>query len=193
MSRLDSREYSWYVLCVPPQRERVAERILSDAGFATFVPTRREWRFANKVARRRGQKTERTLVLMPRYLFLGMSPDHTPGWHGALKFRIVTGILYHADQPYKVPHDTVKGKNGHPDRTGIRDLMWKFSAGKFSAPDHHKYMQTHHEFEEGDDVISDAGFTGRVEKISGNMAKVLIDILGGYHYANIPLENLVKA
>ena len=71
MSRLDSREYDWFVLCVAPQRELAVEKILGGEGFATFVPTRREFRFANHIARMKKRKTEKTYPLFPRYILLG--------------------------------------------------------------------------------------------------------------------------
>ena len=177
MNRLNSREYKWFVPCVPPQRELVAKRILTDAGFATFVPTKFEPKFANAVNRARMKKTLLELPIMPRYCFLGMN-GHTPGWAGVFKFRIITGILWHGGKPYEVPHDP------------LRRFMWRHSAGEFSAPDHHRYMQTHREFEEGADVISDLGIEGKVMKITGNMAKVLIKLLGGKHEVDIALEKL---
>ena len=176
-SRLDSREYNWFVLCVPPQRELVAEHILRDAGFAVFVPTKVEFKFANKIARCKGVKTERILPIMPRYVFIGMN-EHTPGWAGVFRFEIVTSLIWFDGKPYEVPHDP------------LRRFMWRHSAGEFSAPDHHRYMQTHREFEEGADVISDLGIEGKVTKITGNMAKVLIELLGGKHEVDIALEKL---
>lgn len=198
MSRLDSREYHWFVLCVPPQREKAVKIILTDVGFATFVPMKFEPKFANRAARARMKKTQVELPIMPGYCFLGMN-SNTPGWAGALRFRIITGILWHGGKPYEVPHDTRpghKGRDGAPDvpeRPGLRDLMWRHNAGAFNAPGHHSYMQTHDEFEEGDNVTSIAGLEGRVTKITGNRAKFLVNILGGEHEVEIALVNLRRA
>ena len=181
MSRLDSRDYSWFVLCVPPQREFVVEILLSRTGFAIFIPTKREFKFANMAARRRGRKTEMTLPIMPRYVFMGMN-DHTPGWYGALRFKVITGIIGFDGQPYEMPNEP------------LRKLMWQHNSGEFNAPLHHRYMQTHREFEEGDDVITDDGlFEGKVVQISGNMAKVFIEMFGQYREVSITLEKLVAA
>ena len=186
MSRLDSRAFRWFVLCVPPQAELAAKRILKDAGFAVFVPTEIKRKITFNAAYRNGVETERTLPIMPRYVFLGMN-EHTPGWAGVFRFRIVTGVIWHAGKPYQVPHDSRVGTTPRP---GIRELMWRHNRGEFDSPDHHKYMQTHHEFEEGADVITDLGMIGRVEKITEDRAQVLVEILGGFHAIDIDLAKL---
>ncbi len=191
MSRLDSRAYRWYALCVPPQREFAVERILGQAGFAVFVPTRTEWRFANRSARKKKSKREITYPLMPRYVFVGMN-EGTPGWADIWRFRIVTSVIWDAGKPYEVPHDTRKGSNGHPDRPGLRDLMWQHNAGQFRAPGEQQYMQTRREFEVGDSVLTDDGlFEGRVAEIEGKMARVFVDIFGGSREIKISLDKLV--
>jgi len=58
--RLDHAAYTWFALTTPPQKELVVERLLTQTGFATFVPTRKEWRFANRIARAKRRKTEKT-------------------------------------------------------------------------------------------------------------------------------------
>ncbi len=186
MSRLDSRAFRWFVLCVPPQRELFAKGVLKDEGFAVFVPVAREPKFANGAARARMIKTEVSVPIMPRYVFLGMN-KHTPGWFGALRFTMITGVIWHGGKPYQVPHDSRVGTTPRP---GIRELMWRHNRGEFDSPDHHKYMQTHNEFEEGADVITDLGFEGRVEKITEDKAKVLIEILGSFHEIDIDLAKL---
>lgn len=179
--RLDSRAYNWFILCVPPRREFAVERILGDAGFAVFVPARTEWRFSNRIARKRKQKKEITLALMPRYLFLGMS-DATPGWHGALKFKVVTSIIHLDGKPYEVPGNAVS------------DMMWRHNNGKFRAPGMQKYMETRREFEVGDKVLTEDGlFEGRVQEITPPFARVLIKMLGSSREVMVDLANLVSA
>lgn len=183
MSRIDSSAYQWFAVLVPPQRERAVETILGNAGFAVFVPTRTEWNYANKFTRGRGKLTEHTYVVIPRLVFIGMNKS-TPGWHGALRFRIVTSIIGQGGVPSEIPHDTIKG------RPGLRDLMWKFNAGRFNAPSHQQYM-LNRRFEVGDVVVTeDELFTGRVMEFNGNMAKVLLDILGGERTVKIFIEHL---
>ncbi len=179
MSRLDLREYRWFVLCTPPQREFLAELLLSREGFATFIPTRREWRFNNHVARMKRIKTERTYPLMPRYLFVGMS-DHTPGWRGIFRFGVVTSVIGVDNVPEVVRYQP------------LHDLMQRHNAGRFRAPLAHQYMQTHREFKVGDRVLTDDGlFEGKVKEIKGNMAKVFIEIFGRTTQFEVPLDKLV--
>ena len=189
MSRLDSREYDWFVLCVPPQREFAVEMIMGKEGFATFVPVVKEHKFANAAARARKVKTEVKLPIMPRYIFLGMS-DNTPSWDRVFCFkgifnyrreRVLTGVLGVNGKPCRVRHEP------------LRKFMLRHSAGEFNAPSYHKFMQTHREFEPGDMVITeDELFTGRVVDITDNRARVFIEIFGGSYEVSIPLEKLVS-
>ncbi len=188
MSRPDSREYSWYVLCVPPQKELAVEAIMGREGFATFVPTRREFRFANGIARMKKRKTEKTYPLFPRYLFLGMS-GQTAGWDrvfcftGTLNYRrrrVITGVIGIDGVPYQVPHDP------------IYKLMERFNKGHFNCPEREQYMQTHREFKEGDEVLTEDGlFEGKVMEINKNIATLLIDIFGGHREIRVELDKLV--
>ncbi len=188
MSRLDSSAFAWFVLCVPPQKELVVEKIMGAEGFATFVPVTKKYDFANGAARARMIKTEIRLPIMPRYVFLGMS-DRTPGFERVFcytgifnryKRRIATGVLGVDGKPCQVRHES------------LRLFMLRHSAGAFNAPSYHKFMQTHREFEVGDMVVTeDELFTGRVINITDNRARVFIKIFGGTAEASIPLENLV--
>ncbi len=188
MSRLDSRAYTWFVLCVAPQLELTVEKILGKEGYATFVPTRREYRFANHIARMKKRKTERIYPLMPRYIFVGMS-DRTPGWErifcftGTLNYRrerIITSVLFNDGKPFEVPHNP------------IHDLMKRFSQGRFNCPEREKYMVTHREFKVGDEVLTEDGlFEGRVKDIDGDIATMLINIFGGNREIRVALDKLV--
>lgn len=188
MSRLDSRDYTWYVLCVTPQRELAIQKIMDREGFATFVPTRREFRFANHIARMKKRKTEKIYPLMPRYCFLGMS-GRTPGWDrvfcftGTLNYRrqrIITSVIGVDGVPYQVPHNP------------IHDLMDRFNQGRFNCPEREKYMQTHREFKVGDEVLTEDGlFEGRVKEIDENIATMLINIFGGHREIKVALDKLV--
>ncbi len=189
MNKVDSRAYRWFVLCVPPQRELSVQQIMNLEGFATFVPVSMEHKFANEAARARKVKTQVALPIMPRYIFLGMSSDLTPGWarvfcytgiFNRFKRRIATGVLGANGKPCQVRHEP------------LRKFMLRHSAGEFNAPSYHKFMQTHREFSPGDLVITeDELFTGRVIDITGNRARVFISIFGGGYDASIPLEKLV--
>ncbi len=189
MKKLDSREYAWFVLCVPPQRELAVEKILSAEGYATFTPVTKKYGFANGAARARKQKTEVAIPLIPRYVFIGMS-DRTPGWDrvwcytgifNKFRHRIATGVLGVDGKPCQVRHEP------------LRQFMLRHSSGAFNSPSYHRYMrQTGREFEPGDMVVTDDElFTGRVIEITDNRARVFIDIFGGGHEASIPIDKLV--
>ena len=188
MSRLDSREFEWYVLRIAPQGELAVQQVMDGEGFATFVPTRREFRFANHIARMKKRKTERTYMLMPGYLFLGMSSG-TPGFErvfcftGTLNYRrerIISSVIFLDGKPYEIPEDP------------MFDLMKRFNQGRFNCPEREKYMQTHREFKEGDEVLTEDGlFEGRVKEIDGNIAVMLINIFGGNREIRVALDKLV--
>lgn len=185
--RNDSRAYAWFVVVVPPQKELAAERILGKEGFATFVPVRREYRYANKIARAQGRKTERRFALMPRYLFLGMGAG-TPGWDRVVCYRLVQGIIGHEGRPLEVPHDTCHGQ------PGLRDLMWRHNAGDFNAPGYQRYMETHREFGPGDDVLAiDENLKGKVIEIIEDRARVELPFFGAYRVVEVGLANLRAA
>ncbi len=189
MNRLDSREFSWFVLTTPPQRELAVQKVMDSEGFASFVPVTRKYDFCNGAARARMEKTEVVLPIMPRYCFIGLS-DRTPGWDrvwcytgifNKFRRRIATGVLGVDGKPCQVRHEP------------LRQFMLRHSAGAFNSPSYHRYMrQTGREFEPGDMVVTeDELFTGRVIEITDDRARVFIDIFGGGHEASIPIDKLV--
>ena len=190
MSRLDSRNYNWFVLVVPPQKELAVEKIMVGEGFATFVPVKRQHKFANAAARGRGIRTEKALPIMPRYVFIGMAPDITPGWDRVFcytgifnryKRRVANGVLGVDGRPCRVRHGP------------LRAFMLRHSAGEFNAPGYHVSEHVHRQFAPGDLVATeDELFAGRVVDIRGNRARVFIEIFGGGHEVSIPLEKLVS-
>ena len=200
MSRLDSREYNWYVLCVPAQEELAVQKIMDGEGFATFVPVAIKPKFANAAALARMVKVEVALPIMPRYMFIGMS-DRTPGWarvfcytgiFNRYKRRLATGVLGVNGKPAEVRHDTIKGKNGEPDMPGLRAFMLRHSKGEFNAPGYHKKMrQTGREFGPGDTVTTEGeGITFRVIDIEDGKAGGFVKMFGKVHKVNVSIENL---
>jgi len=177
---IDCRDYDWSLLCTPPQREFLAERLLIGEGFATFVPIRREFRFDNRVAKARRVKTEKHYPLLPRYIFLGMN-EETPSWYSVFRFRVITSVVGIGNVPAKVYHKP------------LFDLIQRHARGRFNAPHQHRYMQTHREFKVGSTVFtSDGVLRGKVREIQGNMAKVLTRFLGADRIISVPLDNLVS-
>ncbi len=188
MTRLDSREYRWYVLCVPAQTELAVEKIIGAEGFATFVPVARKPKFANGAARARMEKTEVSLPIMPRYVFLGMS-DLTPGWSRVFcytgifnryKRRLATGVLGVNGKPCQVRHEP------------LRAFMLRHSSGEFNAPGYHKKMrQTGREFGPGDTVTTEGdSITFKVIDIEEGKAGGFVKMFGKIHPVNVSIENL---
>ncbi len=189
MSRLDSREYSWYVLCVPPQKELAVEKIMGGEGFATFVPVTKKYDFANGAARARMIKTEIRLPIMPRYVFLGMKTGLTPGWDrvfcytgifNKFRHRIATGVLGVDGKPAEVRHEP------------LRKFMLRHSAGVFNAPEYHKKMrQTGREFGPGDTVTTEGeGITFKVLEIEDGKASGFVRLFNKNHRVQVSIENL---
>lgn len=185
----DSRDFHWYVACVPPQRELAVEQTLAGEGYATFVPVAREHQFANEAAAGRDLKHRVAVPIMPRYIFLGLMPGLTPGWDrvycycGPLnhhKRRLITGVLGVDGEPVRVRHDQ------------LRSLMLRHSSGEFNAPESHRYMRLHHEFGPGDMVTTEGElFRGLVIEIEDREALVEVEIFGGKRRTRISLAKLV--
>ncbi len=190
MSRLDSSAFAWFVLCVRAQTELATEKIMGPGGegFATFLPVKREFKFANGPARARMQKTEVALPIMPRYLFLGMS-GLTPGWERVFCFtsifnrykrRIVTGVLGVDGKPCRVRHEP------------LRLFMLRHSKGEFNAPGYHKKMrQTGREFGPGDTVTTEGdSITFKVLDIEDGKARGFVSMFGKMNRVQVSIENL---
>ncbi len=202
--RLDSRNYTWFAVVTPPQKEFVAEKVLANEGFATFLPTRKEWRFRNKIARMKRQKHEVTYPLMPRYVFIGMS-EGTPGWERVMPYAIRRFIADGDGQAREIEARLTRrplvqyivGVDGEPfeiPADPLWRLMVEYNRGRFNAPGYHQFMQTHREFTVGDTVVTEDGlFEGVVRQIEGHMAKVFIQFFGDDREVEVALEKLVAA
>lgn len=186
--RLDSRSYRWFALRVTPQQETLAATILADRGFATFVPVRRQWEFANGANRARVIKGEKMRPLMPGYVFIGMG-DGTPGWSRALCFRFVHGVIGLEGEPMEIPHDD------RPGRPGLRQLMWRQAGGEFNAPDYQRWQaSTQRTWEIGDVVTTpDEVLRGKVLDVDGDQAVLLAEFLGGVREIRADVSKLRRA
>lgn len=183
--RTDPKAYRWFALTVPPQREKAVNGILQNAGFATFLPVRREFRYANRVQRMKRKKKLESFPLIPGYVFVGMN-EHTPGWWNILRFGIITGIIGHDGRPVEIPSDE--------SARGLGKLMADDSAGRYNAPGVHAHMKTFKEFRVGDRVLTeDRLFEGRVIEMRDTRAKVMVEIFGTTRYADIAIDRLEAA
>lgn len=171
---------AWYILWVPPQKEFVAQTILSRYGLTTSVPVRREWRRFSRYTR------EKRLVdfpLVPRYVLTGF-PGREIAWLSVLTLPVVSSVIGIDGAPYRVPRDQ------------IAEHLRRYASG-LEAPQEQRYMVTHKEFAVGDEVEITAGpFTGHrvpVKEIRGATAKAMMTLLGETREITIPLENLQAA
>ena len=173
--------YQWFVLRVKTGREDMVERALMHRGFATFCPHVSQWRFANGIARRRGIKKRKMFPVFSGYCFVGLS-EVTPSW-GAIW--PVTPVL------------TVIGREGVPTIVAPEPFRWlltRHGRGEFNAPEHHRWIDTHREFNIGDAVITGDGLIeGRVEAIDGRKATIFVRLLGADRKIEADVDQLVAA
>ncbi|WP_058263375.1 transcription termination/antitermination NusG family protein [Thalassovita gelatinovora] len=157
-------------ICVRPRkgtgaRVYVPELILRRAGFSVFMPKDMKWRRVNRFA------PEKKLVAFPLladWIFVGW-PRDAARWHELCALDVVAGVL---------------GTGGRPARISEKQMvrvMRDWGGGK-QAPDHHRYMRSHREFEV-DDVVSfaDGSMEGcplRVVGIEGAQARIMVRLFG---------------
>lgn len=164
---------TWYALTTVPQKEFLAEAILRQRGFDTFLPVHKKWRRPNKFIR------ERRLIsypLMRGYIFV-----REPLWVELFRLRIVTGVV---------------GIEGEPMPISDGSMAHFFKAEFMPRPEE-KYMKPHKEFKVGDMAEISAGpLAGRILHISdihGKSARAVLDLLGKDTPIEIDLENLEAA
>ena len=117
------------------ERMFVHELLLRRAGFEVFLPCRKEWRVTDRFRKR---KTLVSYPLLTGWLFLGW-PEGEPKWGKLSEMGIVQGLLGDAGRPGRIPEDV------------MQRMMRDWGAGRL-APEHHRYLRTHREFEIGDTV-----------------------------------------
>lgn len=132
------------VVAATGQRTFVHELLLRRAGFEVFLPVRKEWRITDRFRKR---KELVAYPLMTGWLFLGW-PEGQPMWGKLADLGVVQGLL---------------GDRGRPARiseAAVQRMMRRWGGGHL-APEHHRYLRTHHEFEVGDTVrVIDGPWTG---------------------------------
>jgi transcription antitermination factor NusG len=173
-------ELHWYLARVPSGKEFVAERILDDAGVIVFVPIETRFRRKNRY---RKVKTEIKLPLVPGYVLVGFVPGELR-WGKLFRFRLIHGVVGRDGRPSRLPsHEVTR-------------LLTRHTAGEFLAPKAQQWMQTYREFSVGDRVeVLDGPFEGHVfdvTKITGQNAKMVIDLLGTEQTIDVPISSLAK-
>jgi transcription antitermination factor NusG len=173
------KDYDWYALLVPPQKEFVAQEILKRQGVVTFCPFDSMWRFRSRYSK---TKELKNYPMMPRYVFAGFKPGRVPPWYDIFALQIVKGVVALNGSPVKIH--------------GVPDLIQRFRNG-LKRPEEERYMQTHKEYQVGDMVvIIDPRFQDRlvqVESIEGGMAFFKIELFNGVHRLSLPADMLVAA
>lgn len=166
--------FTWYVACVPPQREKAAVDRLTDEGIACLLPVYHEWRY---ISRYRPEKKLMSYNLMPGYVLQGVKHRDQLVWKLP---DLVSNIISSEGAPVAVSHDEVQTV-----------VDWGLN---YEPPAAHKYMRTHKEFKEGDWVMATAGaMIGRkfvVEKIMGSVARVQIELFKRGHDIELALDAL---
>lgn len=157
MGEIEAMRIEWYaarmlplrnagrrVAVVGAQRTFVHELLLRRAGFEVFLPVRKEWRITDRFRKRKEQVS---YPLMTGWLFVGW-PEGRPMWGKLAELGVVQGLL---------------GDRGRPARiseAAMQRMMRRWGGGHL-APEHHRYLRTHHEFEVGDTVrVIDGPWTG---------------------------------
>ncbi|PHR85952.1 MAG: hypothetical protein COA78_38545 [Blastopirellula sp.] len=170
---------NWFVAFVPPQKEFIAQKILTRWGGHVYLPLALKWRRVNRYAR---AKQRIAYAAMPGCVFLGLAADD-PRWYDLFLLDTVRGVLGLEGEPAALSGD------------GLHEFIERNRA-KFTAPDEQKFMRTHHEFDVGDSVqiISGSfdGHTTKVEEITGRRAYFWLNLFGQITKCSVALDQLEK-
>lgn len=176
----EASELIWYVIRVKPGQEFSTTVLINRMGFRPFTPIESRYRASSGRARRNG-KVLTDYPIAPGYLFVGFR-QVIPPWLTLFQSSAVLGVV---------------GCDGKPSRVSLPVICeWidKVAQKHFTAPDCQKWMQTRKEYGVGDVCeIAEGPFEGqrvRVDDISGNAAKVMIEIFGGKTRVDIRLDRL---
>lgn len=157
MGEIEAMRIEWYAARMLPLRNAgrrtavvgakrtfVHELLLRRAGFEVFLPVRKEWRITDRFRKRKEQVA---YPLMTGWLFVGW-PEGQAMWGKLAELGVVQGLL---------------GDQGRPARiseAAVQRMMRQWGGGHL-APEHYRYLRTHHEFEVGDTVrVIDGPWTG---------------------------------
>lgn len=145
-----------------------AELQLRGRGFATFLPTKGVYRFANRYAVARRVKDERPTPIYPGWLFVGIEPGANR-WRELLDTPGVYGIVGSDGRPMRIP------------AARIAQLFGEYGLSA-RAEDRERFMRSRKEYAAGDSVrVLGGPFDGSVCKVStirGRDAEVILSLLG---------------
>lgn len=162
----------WYALRTPPQKEFIAQELLTQKGLVTYCPTDKRWRRRNRFQK---QKELIGYAMIPRTVFVGFEPG-IPLWFDLFRLPCVSSVI---------------GINGEPkrlDNQGMSNLITKYANG-IQRPKEEQHMQTGKEFSAGELVrIVSGPFEGivvPVHEIRGREARVFLDLFGAKHEVSV--------
>ena len=173
----------WYMLLTKPQMEFAAEADLRRRGLRAVAPCRIEYRWRNRYERgRREKKKPKRLSLMPGYVAVHLAEP--VNWYAILGPDAPIGIR------------GVVGWDGRP-RPIPASQADQFESMSVVAPEAQAWMQTGEEFAAGDTVKVAfgplGGQIGKVERVSGKKATILIERFGGQVASEIETYGLARA
>lgn len=166
----------WYAFRVPPQKEFVAQTILTRRGFTAVVPS--EVRFLRRS--RSSRKTrERTSPLLHGYVLIPFEGE--PQWHHLFNLGIIQSVVGFGGVPAQIRPDAI-------------DAILKLS--RIPVP-HRSSVNTRRSLAIGDcATLNGRGFQNypvRVEEIKGEAAKVMLEMFGATREVFVSLSELEAA
>ena len=172
----------WYAVRVKHRAETAVAADLDARGFVAVVPMLRQWRRANRYAKR---KVEIATPLVTGYVLLGFDPSvgQLP-WGRVFELSMVVAVV---------------GEFGIPQRMrGGAVVQFLAGLGEIRVPEWRQHLRKGEQFGVGDMVRvaegSMMGFTARVHAIEGEAARVLLPLFGkAEQEISLPLANLERA
>ena len=109
----------WYAVRVPPNRERWAQRVIEDAGYATYLPTE-----PRRATRRHQPRCHGTLdkPLYGGHVFTGVAApllDDLPTWADLAALRAYRGVLGMGARPAAIDYAEIHRWAQHAGQAGI--------------------------------------------------------------------------
>lgn len=166
-------DFDWYPINVVSQKETLAQILLEDRGFATFVPVKGEYRFQNQHTRRIRKKVSVDIKILPGLVFVGFPINRPAEWHRVINLDLFIKVISITNQqPVRMRHSS------------IFRMMERYGRGRYVAPEEHAVMQTGQEFSVGDRVRVNSGpletLVFEVAAITGERARVFTKEMGGH-------------
>lgn len=165
----------WYALVVAAQKEFVVERLLQKRGYKAMVPIEVRWRRASRHTRK---MVPWDYPMFPRYVFAGF--HGCPPWHELAGISMVRGVVGFNGVPSRLPDGAIQT---------LERISGSFLPGR--APGRRR------SFSVGDDVVIEFGVLhmqrGRLQKITGKRAKVLLDFFNSTQEVDLPIDFLAAA